>query len=91
MKQSSIAFDVNQGCSGYVYGLAIAESLLQKFKINKGALITCDTYSKYIGLNNRTCRTVFGDALTLTIIEKSNKKAYLVVTQDVLNLIKVKN
>ena len=77
MKQSSIAFDVNQGCSGYVYGLAIAESLLQKFKINKGALITCDTYSKYIGLNNRTCRTVFGDALTLTIIEKSNKKHFI--------------
>jgi len=77
MKPPSIAFDVNQGCSGYVYGLAIAESLLQKFNINKGALITCDTYSKYIGLNNRTCRSVFGDALTLTILEKSSNKHFI--------------
>ena len=77
IKHSAIAFDINQGCSGYLYGLATADSLMQKFKTKTAAIITCDTYSKFISKNNRSCRTVFGDALTLTIVEKTNKKHFL--------------
>lgn len=77
IKHSTIAFDVNQGCSGYLHGLAIADSLMQKFKIKKAAIITCDTYSKFISKNNRSCRTVFGDALTLTIVDSSPEKHFI--------------
>lgn len=77
IRHSTIAFDVNQGCSGYIYGLAISDSLMKKFNLKKAALITCDTYSKFISKNNRTCRTIFGDALTLTILEESKKKHFI--------------
>ena len=77
IKHSTIAFDLNQGCSGYLYALATADSLMQKFKTKSAAIITCDTYSKFISKNNRSCRTVFGDALTLTIIEKTDKKHFI--------------
>jgi len=77
IKHSTIAFDINQGCSGYLYSLATVDSLMKKFKINSAAIVTCDTYSRFISKNNRSCRTVFGDALTLTIVEKSNQKHFL--------------
>ena len=76
VNHNSIAFDVNQGCSGYVHGLAICNSMIEKLNIKKAALITCDTYSKYISKNNRTTRTLFGDAITVSILEKSNKKHF---------------
>ena len=50
---------------------------MKQFEINKAALITCDTYSKFISKNNRTCRTIFGDAITLSILEKSKKAHFL--------------
>lgn len=77
LKQNCIAFDLNQGCSGYIYGLATSLSLMKQFGIKKAALITCDTYTKFISKSNRACRTVFGDAATLSILEKSNKKHFL--------------
>ena len=72
-----MAFDLNQGCSGYIYGLATASSIMEKMQIKKAALITCDTYSKYISKTNRTCRTLFGDAATLTILERRKEKHFL--------------
>ncbi len=77
LKQNCIAFDLNQGCSGYIYGLATSVSIMHKLEIKKAALITCDTYSKYISKNNRACRTIFGDAITLSILEKSKRKHFI--------------
>jgi 3-oxoacyl-[acyl-carrier-protein] synthase III len=77
LKQSCIAFDINQGCSGYIYGLAASISLMKQFGIKKAALITCDTYSKFINKKNRACRTIFGDAATLSILEASKSEHFL--------------
>lgn len=73
LKRKALAFDINQGCSGYLYGLSVCNSLMKTQKINSAALITCDTYSSHISTNNRTTRTIFGDGLTLTILKRKNK------------------
>ena len=62
------AFDFNLGCSGYVYGLQLAKSLIQSRMARNVLLITGDTYSKYIHPLDRTVRTIFGDAATATLI-----------------------
>jgi 3-oxoacyl-[acyl-carrier-protein] synthase-3 len=77
LKKNCVAFDLNQGCSGYIYGLATSVSMMKHFKIKKTALVTCDTYSKFISKSNRACRTIFGDAITLSILEKTNRKHFL--------------
>lgn len=73
LKKKALAFDINQGCSGYLYGLTVCNSLMKTNNINVAALITCDTYSNHISSNNRTTRTIFGDGLTLTILKKKTK------------------
>ena len=42
------AFDYNLGCSGFVYGLALAKSLITSKIASNILLITSDTLSKYI-------------------------------------------
>src|SRR5882724_5475693 len=45
---SCMAFDVNLGCSGFVYGLSIGGALVET-GVSKNVLLLCgDTYSKYI-------------------------------------------
>ena len=48
---SCIAFDVNLGCSGFVYGLAISSSLISSGLAKQGILVCSDTYTKYIDKN----------------------------------------
>lgn len=67
---STKCFDLNLGCSGYVYGLSIAYALLQSNLSKKVLLITADTYSKVINQNDKTSYLLFSDAASCTILEK---------------------
>jgi len=69
LKTSCGALDYNLGCSGYVYGLAIAKSLLISKTAQKVLLVTSETYSKHIHPNDITNRAIFGDAATATLID----------------------
>ena len=71
LKKECLSFDINQGCSGYIYGLAICSSLIQSGLAKSGILICSEKYSKYISKENRTCRTIFSDAASATIINSA--------------------
>jgi 3-oxoacyl-[acyl-carrier-protein] synthase III len=62
------SLDFNLGCSGYVYGLALADGLIQSGVAKKILLVTAETYSKYIDSDDRSLRTIFGDAAAATLI-----------------------
>jgi 3-oxoacyl-[acyl-carrier-protein] synthase-3 len=66
---SAGALDFNLGCSGFVYGLAVADGLIRVGPVRRVLLITAETYSKYIDPTDRSLRTIFGDAAAATLIE----------------------
>jgi 3-oxoacyl-[acyl-carrier-protein] synthase-3 len=68
------AFDFNLGCSGFVYGLAMAKSFINSKIATNILLITSETYTKHIHSKDKSNRTIFGDAAAATIIEKSEKE-----------------
>ena len=70
--KNSLAFDINQGCSGFVYSLSLASSLINNNMADRILIICTDHYSKYISKNDRTCRPIFSDAAAATIVEKSD-------------------
>ncbi|MCA9152149.1 MAG: ketoacyl-ACP synthase III [Planctomycetales bacterium] len=65
------AIDFNLGCSGFVYGLALADGLIRTGAVKRILLITAETYSKYIDRDDRSLRTIFSDAAAATLIEAS--------------------
>jgi 3-oxoacyl-[acyl-carrier-protein] synthase-3 len=65
------AFDYNLGCSGFIYGLAIAKGLIGSNIASSILLITSDIISKYINSKDKSNRTIFGDAAAAIIVEKS--------------------
>lgn len=62
------AFDFNLGCSGYVYGLAIAKGLIAGGIARNVLLLTAETYNKYLHPRDKGNRTIFGDAATATVV-----------------------
>lgn len=66
------AFDFNLGCSGYIYGLAMAESFINSGMASNVLLITGETYSKHIFENDKANKMIFGDGASATIIEQGD-------------------
>lgn len=62
------AYDINLGCSGYVYALGQAEGLIVTGQASSVLLITADTYSKFIHPRDRSVRTIFGDGAAATLV-----------------------
>lgn len=75
LKTTCGALDFNLGCSGYVYGLALADGLIQSGVAKNVLLITAETYSKYIDVNDRSLRTIFGDGAAATLVRASSEKS----------------
>lgn len=65
------AFDMNLGCSGFVYGLSIAAGLIASGAASNVLLLTADTYSKFIHDGDKSVRTLFGDGAAATLVRKS--------------------
>src|SRR6266568_3364530 len=62
------AIDINLGCSGFIYGLAVAKSLVEAAVAGTVLLITSDTYTKWINPKDRSTRTLFGDGAAATLV-----------------------
>ncbi len=69
LPKSAIAFDVGLGCSGYVYGLAIATQMLAGLGGGKALLLAGETPSKMTNPRDRSTAPLFGDAGTATALE----------------------
>jgi len=70
---STIAFDVNLGCSGFIYGMAIAYSMIQQNHFRKVLLLDGETRSKVYSSKDRQVAFLFGDGGVAAIIEKQPK------------------
>lgn len=62
------AFDYDLGCSGCIYGLALAKGLISSGTANNVLLLTAETYSKYLHHSDKSNRSIFGDGAAACLI-----------------------
>lgn len=77
MRTNSGALDFNLGCSGFVYGLGLAEGLIASGQCKRILLVTAETYTKYVDQDDRALRPIFSDAAAATLIEASTEQSLL--------------
>jgi 3-oxoacyl-[acyl-carrier-protein] synthase III len=63
-----MAFDITLACSGFVYALGIARSLILSGTASRVLIVTADTYSRLIHPGDRSSRSLFGDGGAATIV-----------------------
>lgn len=69
-----LAFDMNQGCSGYIYALSVIRGLLETEQGEQALLLTADTYTKFIHPDDRSVAPMFGDGAAATLITADTNK-----------------
>ncbi|TKX34348.1 beta-ketoacyl-[acyl-carrier-protein] synthase family protein [Campylobacter taeniopygiae] len=74
-KDNFLAFDVNLGCSGYVYGLNIAYNYIAN-GLKRILLFTGDVSSDVVDFNARDTAFLFGDGVSCTAIENKACQSY---------------
>lgn len=65
---SAGALDFNLGCSGFVYGLSLAKGLLATGVAKNILLLTSETYTKYLHPDDKSNRSIFGDAAAACLV-----------------------
>ena len=69
LDENCATFDVGLGCSGYVYGLWLAHSLIASGGAKKVLLLAGDDPSTHAAKDNRISNPLFGDAASATLLE----------------------
>lgn len=72
LSEDCAAYDYNLGCSGYVYGLCMAKAFIESSQAKSVLLLTSETYSKYLHPDDKSCRTIFGDGASASLITATN-------------------
>ena len=65
-------FDINLGCSGWVYALSAVRGFMQGEGIDDAVIVTCDPYSRAMRRQDRDVVGLFGDAATATWLSRGS-------------------
>jgi len=66
---TTAAFDVNLGCSGFVYGLYLASLMVENGGCQRVLLVAGDTLSHTVNARDRSVAPLFGDAAAAALVE----------------------
>ena len=70
LPNSTIAFDINLGCSAFIYGLSVVFSMMQNKGLRKALLLDVETRSKVYSPKDRRSAFLFGDGGVAALIER---------------------
>lgn len=71
LTHNTIAFDLNLGCSGFIYGLAVVYSMMEHSGLRKALLLDGETRSRIYSPKDRQAAFLFGDGAAAALIERS--------------------
>ena len=71
------AFDVQAVCSGFVYGLACADSLIRSGVARRALVIGAETFSRILDWNDRGTCVLFGDGAGAVVLAAADEPGVL--------------
>ena len=77
LSSSTLALDINLGCSGYVYGLSVLIGLMRSAGLQRALLVCGDMTTRMIADDDRGLHPLFGDAVAATALESAGARMAL--------------
>jgi len=71
------AFDVQAVCSGFVYAVTVADSMIRSGAANKALVIGAEVFSRLLDFNDRTTCVLFGDGAGAVVLQASGTPGIL--------------
>jgi len=75
--QNKAAFDIEIACSGFIYGLTVAASLIRSGVYKRVMLIGAETLTKIVNKKDRSTAILFGDGAGAVILQSSTEDSFL--------------
>lgn len=75
--QGCPAFDVQAVCSGFVYGLTVAEAMIRVGSARRALVIGAEVFSRILDFSDRTTCVLFGDGAGAVVLEASDTPGIL--------------
>ncbi|MFQ3630263.1 beta-ketoacyl-ACP synthase III [Roseiflexus sp.] len=72
------AFDVVAACSGFIYGLQVATSMVRSGAARNVLFVACDIFTHFINWNDRNTCVLFGDGAGAVVLQPSDEPAGLI-------------
>lgn len=79
--EHAFCFDLNAACSGFIYGLAVAESFLKTRNIKRGLVTSGEQLSIMTDYSDRTSCVLFGDAAAALLLTNDHPEHLLLHTE----------
>ncbi|KAI3473932.1 hypothetical protein Pfo_028130 [Paulownia fortunei] len=77
---NAFAFDLSAACSGFVYGMSVASSLLTT-RYRRGLVIGAEVLSKLVDWHDRTTAVLFGDGAAGVLVERTQENVGLLAEE----------
>lgn len=75
--KNAVCFDISAACSGFIYGLNIAEQFLKNGNMRNALVIGGETLSKILDWNDRGTCVLFGDGAGAAVVTLGEEKGVL--------------
>ena len=76
-----IAFDVHAVCTGFLYALSVADSMLRSGNANKALVIGAETFSRILDWEDRTTCVLFGDGAGALVLSAEETDSGILSTK----------
>ena len=76
-----IAFDVAAVCSGFLYALSVADSMIRTGAARRAIVIGAETFSRILDWEDRTTCVLFGDGAGAVVLEGQEGEAGILSTK----------
>lgn len=73
LSNSTIAFDINLGCSAFMYGLSVVFGMMKSSNLRKALILDGETRSKVYSPKDRRTAFLFGDGGVAALVERNDK------------------
>jgi len=76
-----IAFDVHAVCTGFLYALSVADSMLRGGNAKRALVIGSETFSRILDWEDRTTCVLFGDGAGAIVLEAEDSESGILSTR----------
>ena len=76
-----IAFDVHAVCTGFLYALSVADSMLRSGGANKALVIGAETFSRILDWEDRATCVLFGDGAGALVLSAEEAESGILATK----------
>jgi 3-oxoacyl-[acyl-carrier-protein] synthase III len=76
-----IAFDVHAVCTGFLYALSVADSMLRSGNANKALVIGAETFSRILDWEDRATCVLFGDGAGALVLSAEESESGVLATK----------